>query len=168
MGRQTTVALSEEDERAFLAFLRADADVRIFRHAASSRQLLTVSSFPPRGPRELSFLLWNTAFPWVPEYGQWPVDMEGPELASKFHVANTAGAPLIEYSRHALSNPNPTVHGRVYWNTDFAIYQGAAYDTRALSRWYDHVVRWLRTNRVRVEITKNWFQYWLPDAWAQR
>jgi hypothetical protein len=51
MGRQTAVALSEEDEGRFLQFLRADADIQIFRWAASSPELLVVSSFPSRGGR---------------------------------------------------------------------------------------------------------------------
>ena len=168
MGRQTAVALSDEDEQAFLGFLRADADIRIYRWAAPRPEFLVVPAFPPRGPGGWSYRLWNTAFPWEPEYEQWPQDMRDPNLDSKFRLANTSGAPLIEYSRHALDNPAPMVHGRVYWNTDFAIYSGPTYDTAAFSRWYDHVVRWLRKNGGRVEIAKNWFQYWLPGAWAQR
>jgi hypothetical protein len=167
MGRQTAVALSEEDEQAFLAFLRADADVRIFRWAAPAPELLMVPTLPPRGPGERSFRLWNTAFPWVPEYTQWPAEVRDSGLALEFHLTNTAGAPLLEYSRHAFDDPKPIVHGRVYWNTDLAIYHGPEYDTRAFSQWYDHVVRWLRKNGIRVEITKHWFQYWLPGAWAQ-
>jgi hypothetical protein len=124
--------------------------------------------FPPRGPGEWSYRLWNTAFPWQPEYAQWQPDHVRDELASKFYLKNTAGAPLLEYMRHALDNSKPIARGRVYWNTDFAIYTGPEYDRQAFSRWYDRVVRWLRTNGNRVEIAKNWYQYWLPGAWATR
>jgi hypothetical protein len=169
MGRQTAVALSEQDESAFLSFLRTDAVVRIYRWAALTPDLLTVPTFPPRGPGEWSYRLWNTAFPWEPEYGQWQHDVvQDPELALKFYLKNVTGAPLLEYSRHSFDNPKPLVHGRIYWNTDFAIYSGPPYDRSAFGRWYDHVARWLRKNGNRVEITKNWSQYWLPGAWTKR
>jgi hypothetical protein len=169
MGRQTAVALSEEDEEAFLAFLRADADIRIYRRAASSPELLVVPVFPPRGPGEWVYHLWNTAFTWEPECAEWQLDVvQDPGLASEFHLKNTAGAPLIEYMRQAFDNPKPHVYGRIYWNTDFAVYGGPAYDAAVFGRWYDHVVRWLRRNGNRVELAKNWYQYWLPGAWAQR
>lgn len=168
MGRQTAVALSEEDEDDFLGFLRADSDIRIYQRAASNPRLLVVPEFPPRGPSESSYRLWNAAFPWKPEYGQWQREGVTPELAGKFYLKNTAGAPLLEYSRQSFSEPKPLVHGRVYWNTDFAIYRGPEYDTAAFGRWYDHVVRWLRRHGRKVEITTSWCQYWLPGAWAQR
>jgi hypothetical protein len=159
MGRQTAVALSEEDEEVFLAFLRAESDVRIYRRSAPSAELLVVPEFPPRGSGEMSYRLWNAAFPWKPEYGRWQTDTV---------LVNTAGAPLLEYSRHAFDNPNPLVHGRIYWNTDFAIYHGLEYDREAFGRWYDQLIRWLRRNGTRVEIAKNWHQYWLPGAWGAK
>jgi hypothetical protein len=169
MGRQTAVALSEEDEREFLNFLRADADVRIYRWAAVTPEFLTVSTFPPRGPREWSYRLWNTAFAWEPEYDQWqPQIVEDPELASKFHLKNVAGAPLLEYSRHNFDSHRLSVYGRIYWNTDFEIDRGPAYDTVAFGHWYDHVVPWLRKKGNKVQITKRWCQYWLPGALAMQ
>jgi hypothetical protein len=165
MGRQTSVALSEADEQNFLVFLRRDTEIRIYRRAAPSPELLSVAEFPPRASGESAFTIWNTAFPWRPEYAQWH---EAPFRKPDFYLKNTAGAPLLEYMRHALGDPKPLVRGRVYWNTDFAIHTGPEYDRRGFSRWYDHVVRWLRTNGNRVEIAKNWFQYWLPGAWATR
>jgi hypothetical protein len=97
MGRQTAVALSQEDEGAFLSFLRAEANIRIYRWAAAAPELLLVPLFPPCAPGESSFRLWNTAFPWEPEYGQWQSDtVQALELAEKFYLTNTAGAPLLE------------------------------------------------------------------------
>lgn len=67
MGRQTSVALSEEDEQAFLVFLRGDADIRIYRKAAVNRELFCVPSFSPRASGEWVFTIWNTEFPGQPE-----------------------------------------------------------------------------------------------------
>ena len=89
-------------------------------------------------------------------------------LASQFYLKNTAGAPVVEYSREAFENPEALVHGRVYWNTDFGIYHGPKYDTVPFGLWYDKLVRWLRRNGTRVEVTKGWYQYWLPGAWQLR
>ena len=166
MGRQTAVALSEEDETDLLSFLRAD--VRISRWAAPSPEELVVPAFPPRGLYEWAYRLWNTAFPWEPEYAQWHGHNVARELTTKFYLTNTAGAPLLEYSRHPFGEVRPITYGRIYWNTDFAVYRGLPYDTAAFGRWYGHVVRWLRKHGTRVQITRNWCQYWLPGAWAQR
>jgi len=168
MGRQTSVALSEEDERDFLAFLRAETDVKVFRWSAPSPELLSIPEFLPGGSEHHTFRLWNTAFPWNPEFAQWSPEVQNPHLTSQFHLKNTAGAPVIEYSREAFDNPAAIVHGRVYWNTDFAIYRGPHYDTVAFGRWFDKVVRWLRKNGKRIELTKGWYQYWLPGAWELR
>jgi hypothetical protein len=150
MGRQTAVALSEDDEQRFLAFLRTSADVRILQWSAPSPELLFVPEFPPRGLGHV-FRLWNTAFPWNPEYAQWGPEMLDPQLALQFYLTNTAGAPLIEYSREAFHNPKAVVHGRIYWNTDFAIYHGPKYDTTDFNLWFDKLVRGLRKNAQRVQ-----------------
>lgn len=169
MGRQTAVALSEDDEREFLRFLRTDADVRVIQWAASSPELIFVPEFPKRGPGQQSFYLWNTEFPWQPEFGQWTADhVHDRKLIGQYYIKNKAGAPLIEYTREPFENPKPLVHGRIYWNTDFAIYSGPAYDAAAFGRWFDRVVRWLRKSGKRVELAKSWSEYWLPGAWNLR
>jgi len=168
MGRQTAVALSEDDELVFLAFLRTSSDVRVLRWSAPSPELLFIPGFLPRGPGQHAFHLWNTSFPWNPEFAQWDSEMTDPKLASQFYLKNTAGAPLIEYLREPFENPKALLHGRVYWNTDFEIYHGPKYDTAAFSLWFDKVVRWLRKNGRRAEVAKGWYQYWLPGAWQSR
>jgi len=168
MGRQTAVALSETDERDLLTFLRKDADIQIVKRAASSPELLFVSEFPPRGPNQYYFHLWNTAFPWQPEFGQLGLELREQRPDSQFYLKNTAGAPIIEYYREPFENPGAIGSGRVYWDTDFAIYRGPHYDTRAFGLWYDKVVRWLRKNGQRVELARGWYQYWLPGAWQLR
>ena len=123
--------------------MRADADVRIYRWAAASPELLAVPEFFPRGPGERSYRLWNTAYQWEPEFTQWPGDgIHHPGLVSKYCLENVAGAPLIEYSRHDFDESNPLAYVRIYWNTDHAIYRGPKYDIAAFSKWYEHIARW--------------------------
>jgi hypothetical protein len=165
MGRQTSVALSEDDEREFLAFLRDGVDVKVLSWAARTPDQIFIPEFPRRGPNQHHFRLWNTAFPWNPEFAQWEADVADRELASQYYLKNTAGAPLIEYVREPFENPKPIMHGRIYWNTDFAIYRGLTYDIAAFNLWFNRVVRWLRKNSTRVQVSKGWYQYWLPGAW---
>src|SRR3974390_2356846 len=165
MGRQTAIALSEDDEQDFLTFLRSDADVRVIQWAAATPELLFVPKFPKCGSGQQSYRLWNTAFPWQPDFAQWDPDVvRAPNFVGRYYLKNTAGAPLIEYTREPFDNPKALVHGRVYWNMDFGVYHGPAYDTVLFGRWFDRIVRWLRKNGKRVELTKGWYQYWLPGA----
>jgi len=165
LGRQTAVALSEDDERQFLEFLRTTAEVQILRWYAASPEQIVISNFPPPGAGRYTFRLWNTAFPWSPEFAHWGPDVRDSDLALQFCLKNTAGAPLVEYVRENFENPKSLVRGRVYWNTDFDIYHGPKYDMAAFAAWYDRIVRWLRKHGKRVQITRSWYQYWLPGAW---
>src|SRR5262249_5133549 len=104
MGRQTAVALSEDDEREFLRFLRVDAVVRVIQWTAPRPDQIFVSEFPRRKIGRQSFHLWNTAFRWEPEFGQWN-HVQDPNLAGQYYVKNRFGAPLIEYTREPFENP---------------------------------------------------------------
>jgi hypothetical protein len=167
MGRQTSVSLSESDERNFLEFLNRVANVQLMRFQAEDRDKFFIADFPPRASRETSFWLWNTAFPFKPEFVESPTGKHS-ESARGQVIRNTAGAPLVQYTRDAYQNPERKIYGRVYWNTDFAIYRGPDYDRIAFGRWFDRVVRWLRNNGHRIEITKGWSLYCLPGAWELR
>ncbi len=164
MGRQTSVAMSEADEQLFLDFLRQGADIQIMRRSPRHPDGLVIQNFPPRGAGEHTFWIWNKTFPYEPVIEPWPGRHLPDAPIKNFQLVETAGAPLIEYSREAFGIADRKVHGRVYWNTDFAVYRGLAYDQQAFAKWYDHVVRWLRKCGKRVEITKGWSQYWLPGA----
>lgn len=172
MGKQTQVAMSEVDELEFLKFLQGDADVQVIRAMAPTPEELFVDEFPPRSagvgrqPR-----LWNKAFPFEPEFKQWGDSCTVNELRGLYYIGSNPGAPILEYSRKASFTD---IHnqllgrGRIYWNTDFAIRRGPAYDVQEFSRWYDRVVRWVRKVGTKVELAKSFHQYWLPDANQQR
>jgi hypothetical protein len=167
MGRQTSVSLSESDEQNFFQFLNRTADVRLIRRSADDRNSFLIAEFPPRTSRETSFWLWNTNFPFTPELAESPTARQG-DTTRALVLRNTAGAPLIEYSRDAYQNPERKIYGRVYWNTDFALYHGLGYDHIAFGRWFNRVIRWLRNNGHRVEISRGWSLYCLPGAWDMR
>ena len=115
MSRQTAIALSEDDEQDFLTFLRSNADVRVIQWSAATPELLLVSQFPKCGLGQQSYRLWNTAFPWQPDFAQWDPDVvRAPNFVGRYYLKNTAGAPLIEYTREPFDNPKALVHGRVY------------------------------------------------------
>jgi hypothetical protein len=164
MGRQTSVAMSEADEQLFLHFLRQGADIQIMRRSPRHPDELVIQNFPPRGAGEHTYWIWNTAFPYKPVLEPWPGRHSPDAPIQNFQLVETAGAPLIEYSREALGIADRKVHGRIYWDTWFALYQGLHHDQHAFAKWYNHVVRWLRKNGKRVEITKGWSQYWFPGA----
>ena len=68
----------------------------------------------------------------------WPGRHSPDAPIQNFQLVETAGAPLVEYSREAFGIADRKVHGRIYWNRDFAVYQGLPYDQRAFAKWYDH------------------------------
>jgi hypothetical protein len=166
MGRQTSVSLSEIDECNFLNFLRTTGTIRLMLPRAKEPRF-DIATLPSRESRQTIFLIWNTAFPFEPRVEE-SEPQHDREVKEKFYIGNQAGAPLIEYIRDAYQNPSRGVYGRVYWNTDFALYHGPDYDHAAFGRWFDRVVRWLRKNSHRVEIAKGWSLYCLPDAWKLR
>lgn len=79
------------------------------------------------------YYLWNRSYPWAPEIVQ-----------HRDHVAigNTNAAPLIEYTRHNFSGPEPA--GRLYWAKDFSAPDGLPYDSATFGKWCDTVARWVR------------------------
>lgn len=163
-GRQIAVAMTEDDEQAFLAYLRTTTDIEIFVAGAATPAQLHLAELPSRSSGQKQFLFWNTAFPWQPEVA--------PTTVGTVHLANTYIAPLIEYDRHPLS-PSSRDLGRLYWSKSIAPggqyeFKGLpyAYDARAFNTWYEQVVTWVkkhshskRSGRLAV--------YYLPSAWRE-
>ena len=160
MGKQTAIALTAADERAFLTFLRSTAEVKLILSSAPAVESLWVDSFDcVQGWGQ--FRIWNTAFAWSPEYGTVTMDPSGAHNGYRF-VSNVSTAPLLEYTRHNFQNSRGA-YGRIYWDT---YYSGVAYDSLAFSRWYSAVVRWLRKNGKQAwKGALN--TYYLPDAWKK-
>ena len=158
MGRQTYVALTDADERPFLEFLRASADIRLLRSVAPARADTWVDGFSPRDQGHWQYYIWNSAFPWTPVFGTVSPDAPVVERRGWVYVSPSE-APLIEYDRHNFETHN-SKRGRVYW----ARPHEPSYDVEAFSAWFDRVVRWLRANG-RQQRKGSYETYFLPDAW---
>lgn len=160
MGRQTALVATLEDERAFLAFLRGTATIRIFESSAASIEKLEVTEFAPVLPYHGQYFIWNTAFPWVPEFGS--VDHPKAPAASRgrVFVSNFSVAPVLEYDRAV---PEFKRAGRVYWSKYFSAPAGVTYDVEGFSRWYDQIVYWIRKTGKERQFGSG-SAYLLPDA----
>ena len=141
MGRQIITAMSSEAEAAFLDFLRSRASVRVYRPRASIPEELEVASFPDSDPLNTTYLLWNTAFPWVPR-------LEPSEPGAHQHpwvrIANYTIGPVLEYTRSL--HPSGKGPGRIYWPNVQPHPNPCAYDVDAFERWYKQVVAWVKKN----------------------
>ena len=105
MGRQVAVLLGPLDEAHLLERLREAGEIRIFESFSDTAERLEVSDFPPATAGHLFFRLWPTRFPWRPEFAQTRTPPR------EWYVSNTSTAPLLEYSRAALSGSSA---GRLY------------------------------------------------------
>lgn len=144
MGRQISVAWTENDERGFLAFLLQSAEVQIFRSFANTNEELFVKEFGAREDGDWFFYIWNRSFPWKPEYAKTKADLPL-DRRNLSYISNKSDAPLIEYTRH---NFEPGAEqGRIYWGKDFAAPKGFTYDVARFDQWYESIVRWIRKTK---------------------
>lgn len=165
MGKQVPIAMTEQDEVEFLAFLRTTADIRVFRHSAPTVELLSVDDLSQKDQECWQFFVWNTAFPWQPSFAQVSADAPVIERRGWAYIRNTGTAPVLEYVRHNFSDGG--VEGRVYWAKFFVAPNGLSYDVAAFERWYDSVARWLRKHGRRPKSEQH-APYFFPNALALR
>ena len=165
MSRQTQVAMTDADERDFLAFLRSTAEIQLFESSAPSPELMTVDQFAPREQGHWQYFIWNRSFAWAPEYQFVGRNAVVRDRVGWSFLGNKSSAPLLEYDRHNFSDARDGV-GRVYWAKSFSAPAPLTYDVDAFSKWFDRVVRWIR--REGRQLQRGVFEpYLLPDAWAK-
>jgi hypothetical protein len=134
MGHQVAAALSEAQELEMLGFVRRSKSVVLLHAYPLRASELEVEEFAPRSDWNWFYYLWNTEFPWAP-------DVKYEESSGRFHIANTACAPLVEYTRHNFLAPEPI--GRLYWASGFAATSPLPYDTAAFGKWFSSLARWV-------------------------
>ena len=158
--------MSEQDERIFLEFLRSTCDIQLFLPHASSPELFAIDELPSRSSGKRQFIIWNKNFAWIPQFSE--------TSHGGYYLKNYPSGPVLEYFRDSLkfSLYSSHDHGRLYWpkspNPESLIATQApyAYDHKEFSRWYDKIVRWLKSNG-RVLGEKNFERYFLPDAFLR-
>ena len=130
MGKQTAVAMTEKDEDIFLQFLRSLSEIRLLQSSAPTQETIWIDHFSPREQGFWKYYIWNTSFPWQPQFGQVTKDRSGKQQGWYF-IANSSEVPIIEYFRHNFSNRPGYGYGRVYWAKYFAAPNGLSYDVDA-------------------------------------
>lgn len=133
MGRQTRFHMRPEDCRQFICFLQERDPVIVTRwHSATSVVLEEVHHPWEEGDR---YCLWNRSI--VPELKR--------ETTGEYFNISFA-APVIEFTY-----PSPYVEP---WNGQPALIQGRIWasfnsENKAFERWYNAIVRWVRSHFVR-------------------
>jgi len=163
MGRQIAIGATINDEAHLLSFLRGTAEIRLIEIHAPTEQELWVDSFSPQLADHYCYYIWNTCFPWRPEYGKVGENAYSPERIGWSYVSNASDAPLIEFSRSDILNQR---YGRLYWAKDFAAPDGLTYDVHEFSKWWNTFIRWVKKTAAGKK-TDTWTTWFLPDAWQQ-
>jgi hypothetical protein len=162
MGKQIQVAMLDDDEAEFLAFVREGARIQLLRGFAPTAEQLFVESIGARSEGEWQYYVWNKAFPWEPQFSFVSADAPVTERRGWAYVSNTSTAPLVEFSRHNFDSQG--VQGRMYWAKFFAAPNGLGYDVDAFGRWYDSLAYWIRRRGRRA--SPGGLLY-LPSAWKK-
>ena len=148
MARQLAVAMELEDEEAFLAFLRSSGDIAIYRSWSPTTE--PVASFVVDAAAS-PFWIHNRGFTWEPVFERVSYASKANGTREAYFRLTSRHAPLIEYSRHPITAPNPQVSGRLYWAKLFLSQpHEATYDLAGFDAWFTTVAKWVRTRAKRT------------------
>jgi hypothetical protein len=162
-GKQIAVAMTESDEKTFLASLRRTTDIGIFASHAPTREELDLAELPKRRTSQTQFFLWNKQFAWEPAYA--------PTTSGSFHVreihprsrhrVRPGSAPLLQPQQRTLVLVQGNTPGGPY-EFKSASY---AYNAEEFEKRYKLVVSWVKENSK----SKRWGDlpvYQLSNAWC--
>jgi hypothetical protein len=165
VGKQTAVAMTDEDERVFLDFLREGQEVRLLTLFAPTEEAIWVDEFQPREDGNWLYFIWNVQFGHTFQYGR--LGEQAPEDRRGWtYLDGHSRAPLIEYSRHNFSDTQGSMYGRIYWSKLRDASEETGYDVEAFAGWYDRIARWIRKHGRQKE-KGSYDPYFLPDAWEK-
>lgn len=148
--------MEREDEEAFLAFLRASADIVIYRSWSPSEA--PVASFTAESAAS-PFWIHNRAFSWEPVFERVTYKSKTDGTPGEYFRLVTRHAPLLEYSRHPIDALNPQVGGRLYWSKlFFSQPDELTYNVAAFDAWFTSVTKWVRARgkKLRHGATEPW------------
>ncbi len=149
--------MTPDDEVAFIAYLRASADVRFFGSFAPKSEQLWADEPPPAGPLHYFYGIWNRSFAWEPKYGQVGPQAHDPSQIGWYYVSDKNTAPILEWSRCDLRRK---MFGRLYWSKQ----PHSPYDMAAFDEWVNTIWRWVRKNSRKLRPKEPMAPYCFPDA----
>lgn len=158
MGKQVNFYMTMDDERDFIAFVRATGNIAILKSVQMSEMPLQIDGLPSAGePFWFALLLWNQDFSprpalnFVKEQGWYCIDVYDSEV--------------IEFDR-SFMDEGRLVRGRIfaemtYWRLTDAP-PTAVKKSEAFLKWYDRLARWIKRRSARNAAG----DYLLPGAAA--
>lgn len=156
MGRQIAIAMGQEDEESFLAFLSSTASVALYRSWSPSPE--PIQGFT-QDTAASPFWVHNLAFPWQASFERIDYNDKTTGAPGTYFRLRTRHAPLLEYSRHPIQAPTPRAGGRLYWAKLFLSQpEEVAYDLAAFDAWFTSIAKWVRKHgkKVRHGGTEPW------------
>lgn len=139
MGKQVNFYMAPSDEEAFVAFVRSDRDVGIFKYAVPGEDIPFLEQLPEKGePFWFSLFLWDrdNSPPPILEYVK----------EQHYFVPNTFASEVIEFSRSHLDEGR-LVRGRIWaemtgWKRDDSA--STFQKGESFQKWFDRLANWIK------------------------
>jgi hypothetical protein len=145
MGRQVNFYMMPEDEREFVAFVRSERNVGIFKSVIPTPEIPLLDQLPLMHSEDYWYSLWlwdrehspEPTFRYVPQQNYYRVESFGPEV--------------IQFQRCTIDNGR-LVRGRIwaemkYWRFDDP--PVIITKSESFQKWYGVLARWIKKHSVR-------------------
>jgi hypothetical protein len=146
MGRQVNFYMTAEDEREFVAFVRSDRDVRVFKSVSPSTEISFLDELPPVGePFWFALCLWDRRLS-APELSH--IEQQG------YYAVKETESEVIQFHRCGLDEGR-LVRGRIWAEMEYwDLSRNPPHRVRkseSFRRWFDRLANWVKRHSVRDE-----------------
>jgi hypothetical protein len=160
MGKQLNFYMTAKDEGDFVARVRSDRDVVVFKYASPTMEVVKLNVLPsPPEP------FWGDLFLWNRELS--PTPRLKFIKQQSYYVADEFESEIIQFSRSHFDydgkqfNKNILVRGRIWaemrvWQKDGTLLT----KSESFQKWFDRLANWIKRRSVRDEAG----DYLLPGA----
>lgn len=139
MGKQVNFYMTRSDEEAFLAFVRSDRDVGIFKYTVPSKAIPFLEKLPEKGePFWYALFLWDrhNSPPPILNY----VKKQG------YFVPDQYASEVISFSR-SIYDEGRLVRGRIWaemtgWKRDDPAM--TFHKSESFQKWFDRLSNWIK------------------------